>query len=53
MNLLQKIQLADKAVLKEEDEKLDEQGQKIDLESEGTLRCVECQFLVRVVSELN
>jgi hypothetical protein len=44
MNLLQERHLADKGVLKLEDEKLDEQGQEIDSESEGTLRCVECPF---------
>jgi hypothetical protein len=40
--LLQERHLADKTVLKVEDEKMDEQGQEIDLEYEGTLRCVKC-----------
>jgi hypothetical protein len=44
--------VADKGVLKVEDEKMGEQGHEMDLESDGTLRCVHI-FFVAVVSELN
>jgi hypothetical protein len=46
--------VADKAVLKVEDEKMGEQGHEMDLESDRTFRCVECPyFSVTAVSELN
>jgi hypothetical protein len=44
--LLQERQVTDKAVLKVEDEKMDEQGHEMDLESVGTFRYVECPYFL-------
>lgn len=38
--------MADEAVVKAEDEKMGEQGHEMDLESDGTLRCVECPYFL-------